>query len=351
MQRLSAIAISILIAGLSPAHAADPREIFGTILGEIGRQIEKNQHNNLQKNHLKRLHRLWTACSKGKLTACDRAAQFPNLNDEARAEISRMREAAEQRPAYERNFYACQKMNRVACEAALAYRYASDVDRVNLQNWQRAANHQYQQALSQFRRNEQNCHAGSVTACDAALTQRQLDESATSGIQRQRAQLLFSEEQRQLRVRQREAALREYTALHDACAAGQRAACKNAAAHPQVRQADIAFLKLRDRELGPITERVANFVAEAQTSISKEGVSIGGIVMALLGLFALIGTGAGVRQILRNRVSPTGVQADEPPRLDTNPPVEPPAHFSAQMFPLTGHMPTDVRRALFGVQQ
>ncbi len=43
MRRLSVIALIILVAGLSPTHAADPREIFGTILGEIGRQIDMNR--------------------------------------------------------------------------------------------------------------------------------------------------------------------------------------------------------------------------------------------------------------------------------------------------------------------
>lgn len=354
MRRLTAIAFIFLIASPSPLRAADPREIFGTLLGELGRQIERQQ----QKKQLKRLRPLWTACSNGDVAACDRAAQFPNLTDQGRAQIWRMREAAEQRPAYERNFYACQKMDRAACQAALAYRYASDVDRASLQKWQRAANRQRQQALTQFRRNERNCYAGSVRACDAALTQRQLDESAATGIQRQRTQLLYAEEQRQRREQERQArerqtraALRQYNGLRDRCVAGERAACQNAATHPQVPQADIAFLNRRDRELAPITERVVAFVADARSGGPNLGATTGGLLFPVLVLLAFIAAVVGVGRVLRNRATPPPASTNEPPGLAAMPPVEASPSFGGQIFPLTGHMPTDVRRALYGAQQ
>jgi hypothetical protein len=249
-------------------------------------------------------------------------------------------------------------MDRSACQAALAYRYGSDVDRANLQKWQRAANRQHQQSLAQFRRNERNCYGGSVRACDAALTQRQLNESAATGIQRQRTQLLYAEEQRQRqeqerqsRERQRQAALREYRALRERCVAGQRTACQNAVAHPQVPQADIAFLNRRDRELAPITERVVAFVSDTQSGSPILGAATGGLLFPVLALLALIAAVVSVGRILRYRVTPARSSTDEPPELAPKPSVEPPAPFGGQMFPLTGHMPTDVRRALYGAQQ
>jgi hypothetical protein len=402
MRRLFFIFFALLIVGNSPVLAADPNQIFDTILGEISRQIERKQ----QKKQLESLRPLWTACSKGDVAACDRAADFPNLTGQARADIERMREAAEQRPAYERNFSACQKMNQAACETALQYRYASDVDRSNLQNWRRAAIRQ--QALAQFHQNERLCYAGLIAACDAALAQRQLNESATNGIQSQRTRLLFAEEQRQLKERQeaanrqqaltrfrqndrncnagsiaacdaalaqrqldesaasriqsqrtrllfaenqRKAALREYTSLRNACTAGKRAACTNAVAHSQVPDADIAFLKRRDRELAPITERVVNYFADTQERGTRDGVPIGSIVPALLGFITLIGGLVGVRHVLRNHAASAGLRANEPPGLDAAPRTDPPVPFGGPTFPLTGHMPTDVRRALTGAKQ
>lgn len=343
MRRLLTIIFVFLIADASPLRAADPNQIFGTILGEIERQIERNQ----QKKQLDRLRPLWAACSNGDVAACDRAARVPNISDQARAKIWRMREAAEQRPHYERNFYACQKLDRDACVAALADQHASDVDRINLQNWQRTANQQHQQALNGFRQNERNCYAGSVGACDAALAQRHLDDRAGRQIESQRARIEHEEEQRQLREQQRKAALRDYIALRDACAADQRDACLKAAAHPQVPQADLAFLKRRDRELAPITERVAHFVAGAQAG-GRDAPPTVGLVSVLLGLIAIIGAAVGLRHVLRTRAAPAGIQAKEPPGFGAKPPIQAPVHSSGQTFPLTGHMPTDVRRALFG---
>ena len=76
MRRLSLILFALLIVGNSPVLAADPNQIFDTILGEISRQIERKQ----QKKQLERLRPLWTACSKGDVAACDRAARFSKPN-------------------------------------------------------------------------------------------------------------------------------------------------------------------------------------------------------------------------------------------------------------------------------
>ena len=266
-------------------------------------------------------------------------------------------------------------MNQAACEAALQYRYASAVDRSNLQNWQRAAIRQ--QALAAFRQNERHCYAGLIAACDAALAQRQLNESATNGIQSQRRRLLFAEEQRQLKERQeaanrqqaltqfrqndrncnagsiaacdaalaqrqldesatsriqsqrtrllfaenqRKAALREYTSLRNACTAGKRAACTKAVAHSQVPHADIAFLKRRDRELAPITERVVNFLPTLRRAALAMAFLSGSIVPALLGfVHAHRRRGWRPSRPAQSRLHRPDLRANEPPGFDAAP--------------------------------
>ncbi len=345
MQRLNVIAIAILIFSHSPARAADPGQFFGAILGEIGRQIEHQQ----QKKQLRQLRPLWRACSKGNVAACDRAAKFPNLTNQARVELWRMREAARLRPAYERNFYACQKMDPSACQAALAYRYASDIDRRRLQNWLQAANRQHQQALAEFRLKERICHAGLLSACDEALKLRPSNERAAIAIQNQRRRLVLAKRERQRAERQRKEAVREYNTLRDKCIAGERVACRTAAAHPQVGQADIVFLRRREHELAPIKERFVNFVSNAEKQGKSSGISAVGVVGVALALLVLIAGAIGARHGLLNGVYSGPPGQDKGP--DPSPFVEPQAHFGKQTFPLTGHMPTDVRRALYGAQQ
>ena len=396
MRIFAAILFSVLAT--LPAISADPGQIFSTILGELGRQIERDH----QRQQAQRLRPLWNACARGEVAACDRAARFPNLNNKGRAEIRRMREAAQLRPAYERNFYACQKMERAACQAALAYPYMSDTDRVNLQRWKRQAAQRHD-ALAAFSRNQRDCYAGSIPACTSAIGQRHLNESAIPGLERQlaqlreaererlarerdrqaalamlrltkrkcyggsiaactaaitnaeidargrrdlehqRARLQSAQRQRDARERQRQAAIQEYVGLRNDCADGNRAACTRAAAHPHVRAADIASLEQRARELAPLTERVATlFVASGSDSPDDPGSDA---VIILFSALALIGAVIGAVYVGRN-VTPRASFSAKPasPEAPSDQPVNQPT--TAVHFPLTGHMPTDVRHVL-----
>jgi hypothetical protein len=398
MRLLTLILLCALATAPSPVLSADPGQIFSSILGEIGRQIEREQ----QRKQLRRLRPLWNACAGGELDACDRAARFPNLNDRARADIARMREAAELRPAYERNFYACQKMERAACQAALAYPYLSETDRVNLQNWQRKAD-EHHNALAAVHQNQNDCYAGSIAACTAAIGAPHLDASVIAGLERQRAQLQAAERRRQAQERQRDvaraalhrssqecyagsiaactaaisnvlidaharrdlethladlqraerqrrtreqqrqAAVRAYLRLRKDCAAGQRQACQSALSHDQVRSGDIAFLKQRDYELAPFTERMVNFFTHADpASASNTGHAL---TFVLLGAFALVGAGFVTIHVVGKRTSGASPPREPPPAkpFAAEHPTEP---TPVAPFPLTGHLPTDVRRVL-----
>ncbi len=353
------IALTIFVAAQSPARAADPSQIFGTILGEINRQIERKQ----RKRQHKRLRPLITACSKGDITACDRALEFRNLTDNARNQIWRMRMATEQRPDYERNFYACQKMDVAACDAALQYEFASDTDRRNLQKWQNAANQQRHQALAAFRRLEASCYNGSISDCDAALAQRPLNETALSRLQEQRNRLQYAHEQRlreerrrreqqradqERRERERLKAQAQYKALRQACETGTRSACVEAASHAQVLQSDIAFLNRREQELAPIAERAMKLVASAVPDDISKTITSSNTILAALGFTALCVIAVGIRR-RANGTSTTASRNEDPPWFDPEPDDEQSTtQTTAQAFPLTGHMPTDVRRALYG---
>ena len=346
MRRLTAIAFLFFIVSLSPVGAADPGGVFGAILGEFGRQIERQQH----KKQLNRLRPLWQACARGNVTACDRAASFPNLTNQARRQLWHMREAAVHRPAYERNFYACQKLDATACQAALNYRYASDIDRSKLRKWRRTANRKNSQVLAEFRLKERICLAGLLSACDEALALRHRDERAVPAIQRQRNRLIVAKQQRQRQEQRRIAAVRQYNALRDKCTAGERVACKSAVAHPQVPQDDIAFLNRRHRELAPITEGVVNFVSNVDIAPNNLPISTEGIIGAVFVLLVVIAGVIAIRSGALDSMNPARTLGDMPPAPDPKPDSEPHPHFTEQMFPLTGHMPTDVRRALYGTQ-
>ncbi len=399
MQFLSALLSIMLAMGASPALSADPSQLFSTILGEIGRQIE----HETQRKQLKRLRPLWEACAAGDVAACDRAAGFPNLTNQARADIARMRHAAELRPAYERNFYACQKMDRAACRAALAYPYLSDPDRRNLQSWLRRADQdqeilaasrhsqracyagsisacdaainerrldetaisdlerhrdrlreeelerqsrerQRQEELAAFRRNQRSCHSGSIAACDAALNNRHLNESAIPDLEQRRSQLQLAERQRRAREEQRQAEIREYARLRKRCADGERKACKSAATHAQVRASDIAFFERRDRELAPMREQVANFFGSADAG------SGGAMGLVVLGMITLCGVGAGTLYVMRHR-TPFSLARPDPPVFEPDQSAPTADAGAVRTFALTGHMPTDVRRAILEASQ
>lgn len=405
MRFLTALLLCTLATASSPVYAADPNQIFSTILGELGRQIERKQ----QKKQLRRLRPLWEACANRDVDACDRAARFPNLTDEARSAIARMRHNAEIWPDYERNFYACQKWDRAACQAALAYPYLDDTDRSNLEAWKRVADQRHD-ALDAFRQNQRECHGGSLTACDAAIrerhldesvipdlerqriwlqaeqrerqareqqrrndvdrfhrhqrncyngsipacdaviSERHLDESVVPDIERQRTRLKAAERQRRALEQQRQAAVREYDQLRTSCTQGDRAACKRAAAHPQVGSSDLAFLEKRDRELAPITERVTNLFAQADLGGSKDAGSSGAVGLALLSVITLLGGVAGAVFVIRSRGSVPPARS-EPPSLVAETPAPSGDQKTPLMFPLTGHMPTDIRHAIILANQ
>jgi hypothetical protein len=71
-------------------------------------------------------------------------------------------------------------------------------------------------------------------------------------------------------------------------------------------------------------------------------------LVSLVGILALIGAGVGAVFILRKRNGPVPFHAGEPPPFKAAAPDESVADVSENLFPLTGHMPTDVRRALSG---
>ncbi len=80
----------------------------------------------------------------------------------------------------------------------------------------------------------------------------------------------------------------------------------------------------------------------------NDGASPGHLVFGVLGALVLVGTVFGIRFGLRKRDTPDRPTTDEPPGLAAKPSVEPQARFDGEMFPMTGHMPIDVRRALNG---
>ncbi len=306
-----------------------------------------------------------------------------------------MRHAAERHQAFVQDFQACQRMDGAACQAALAYPQLSDTDRVRLMNWKRNAD-QHQDAIADFRRNHHACQVGSIAACSAAINARRLDPSAIPELERQRARLQQADQERQAalaelrqsqrncysgsisactaamssrhvavsersnlqnqrdrlqraeqqrqaaeRERQRQAAIREYERLRTDCAGGKRPACSEAAAHAQVRSSDIAFFKQRDRELAPLTERRANVFSAVNSS---DGGSSRPSMPALIGVLAICA--AGLVYVVRTRAPAPPAERVPPsltPPVSAKPPTTPTTIVN---FPLTGHMSTDVRRAL-----
>jgi hypothetical protein len=401
MQFLAVILMFWLATAPFPALAADPSQVFSTILGEIGRQIEHQQ----REQQIKRLRPHWEACARGDTAACDRAARFPGLNAQGRAEIERMRQAAERHQAFVRDFQACQRMDGAACQAALAYPPLSDTDRARLMDWKRNAD-QHQDALADFRRNQRACYAGSVAACSAAIDAHQLDPGALPALEQQRTRLQSAEQQRQAAERQRQAdlaefqqdrrncsagliaactaaiansqagvserrqleiqrdrlqraeqqrhaveqqrlaAIREYERLRTDCTEGKRTACARAVTHAQARSPDLAVLKQRDRELAPFTERLSNILSGVNLANVARGGPTTLVLSAVLGLLALAGAGFGTVYVVRHRAS-APPDDREPPSLAPQQSLEQPSEpTTAANFPLTGHMPTDVRSAL-----
>ena len=113
----------------------------------------------------------------------------------------------------------------------------------------------------------------------------------------------------------------------------------------------IGFLNRRTRELTTVSMRIAKFVADTQSAGTSAGNFIGYLVLALLGALALIAAMAGARKVLQHRGAPAPFTREEPPGFEPERSGQAQPHVCEAMFPLTGHMPSDVRRALYGAQQ
>ncbi len=108
----------------------------------------------------------------------------------------------------------------------------------------------------------------------------------------------------------------------------------------------VAFFKQRDRELAPFTERLANVFSAISVANGGSSSPSG---PALLGVLALCA--AGLFYVVRKRAPALPAEREPPslapqvqaPQVSAEQPTEP---ATAVTFPLTGHMPTDVRRAL-----
>ncbi|MEO0793066.1 MAG: hypothetical protein AAFY27_11050 [Pseudomonadota bacterium] len=179
--RISAVIIFSCFIASAPAQAADPVDIFGSILGEIERHIERRQHIP----EPERLAPLLRACMGGNLAECDRAVRLPNLSRAAREEIARIRAEVVARAAFERNFRDCQKSDRMACKSALAYPDLKQVDRNRLETWLQTAQENIEDRRA-FWADQEQCVSGSIAACDRALANPQAVASYVAGIKRQR---------------------------------------------------------------------------------------------------------------------------------------------------------------------
>lgn len=227
--RIFAFLIVVSFAGLfsHKSVAADPKDIFGAILGEIGKQVQRQQERKLNK----RLRPLWQACAEGNVAACDQAASFP-LNRQGRQQLRLMRELAVERPNYERNWFACQKMEAGACAAALRYQGASENDRRKLRQWYRQANEKQQRFQAEQQRRLQTRHdcfaRRLMSACSELLSGSSLSFNDKVRITNMRRELV-AEEQRQ---RALDANRIAFQALARSCFNGQLVQCWDAISHP-----------------------------------------------------------------------------------------------------------------------
>jgi hypothetical protein len=386
----------IFLMGASSAQAADPKELFGAILGQIEGHIQRKQ----QRNFRKRIKPYWQACARGDVDACDRAETFP-LSPQSRAQLERMRELAIGRPEYERNWYACQKMDIAACSAALRFPGAAANDRRSLHGWLRRASEQ--QRREQASQHEQQklrsqCLVYRVmSACSELLASSSLSQVDRSRVYQLREQLLA----KQRRERAAEASRVAFQALARKCFDGQLHACQDAISHPgaihtdklrliakrdQVRaendarerrladQREFSRLKTdcfssnlknacvaaaehrlasqmerrrferKQYELSSLPEQLMSLFAKATSgagwTLEDNLVPILIIVLCILGAAVMVGYA--IRVLRRRRSNPP----PSPPKVPVPEPVLA-APFTTT-FPLTGHLPTDVRQVLHG---
>ena len=376
-------------------HAADSKDIFGNILGEISRQIERKQHKKQQR----RLQPLWQACASGDVAACDKAAEYP-LTPQSRQDLARMRDIAVRRPQFQRDWITCQQFDITACNAAMEFPGLVARDRAQLRIWRRtatqrelqehraqadqlrlkreyrqlqdsclvlgrpnnchqAANHKLaterdrqrfnrkRTAIarkSEFQRLRTACFAGNTNSCRLAKRHRAASTGDRVALKAQEKKLIAEAQAHQ----QREHDRRAFANLRHGCLEkNELAACQVAAAHHLASAKIRETFRQKEWELSSLTQQALSFLADDTSALRTSSLSSTSLIVGALTLPLVI---LAIFQLLRNllpklalirRSEPNGLPEND--RSDTRPEVP---FFTP--IPLTGHMPTDVRRVLYG---
>jgi hypothetical protein len=338
----------ILLANTASVNAADPKELFGAILGQIENQIQRKQ----QRKFRKRLMPLWQACAKGKVDACDAAATFP-LNAPTRAKLERLRDIAARRPQFEQHWYACQKMDVAACAAALDYPGIATNDRRSLQGWyhkatliERKKERERQLAVEHHVRLRTTClQQERLEACREVLGSSTLSSQGGAIVRRQIGKLVARQERMQAAEAARQGEQRRFNKLRSDCLTGDvKTACVAASGHSLASQTERTRFERKEDELSSLPERLMSTFAEA-TSGADWKIPTGlapNLVIALCIAGAVASLGYATLRLNRVRTA-------QPSRPPEQPPEEPSfARPFATDFPLTGHLPADVRQVLHG---
>lgn len=397
MRHTTSIILSLIfLTSSTSAQAADPKELFGAIIGEIQGHIERKQ----QRKFRKRLKPYWQACARGDVDACNTAETF-RLNPQNRARLERMRELAIGRPEYERNWYACQKMDAAACSAALRFPGAAAKDRSSLQGWlQQATQQQRRVQADQQEQQKLRSHCLEyrvIDACSELLASSSISQVDRSRVYQLRGQLLA----KQQRERAAEASRVAFQALARKCFDGHLHSCQEAVSHSGAISSDkhrlitkrdqiltendarerrlaeqrkfsrlrsdcfasnlkIACVAAAEHRLASQTERrrferkqyeLSSLPEQLMSSFTKATSGAGWtlppnlapmLIIALCFAGAAAMVGYAIRLLRRRRTKPPPL----PPRALAEEPVL--AAPFASTFPLTGHLPTDVRQVLHG---
>ena len=215
---LVCVAVLVILSSGHSAQAADGRQIFDFLAGQIGQEIERDQQRQFQRQEQNRIRQQqrehtraynqllpqWNACFGGDLAACDRASASPILSFEDRQRLinarasaiervrqqtqERERVAAQQRQADEqaqreaeisRSFERCQSFDVGGCEVVLASAFANADQRVRVMGWKASA--------EEFEVLRNACQGGSAGACDQALASPVADAAAQADLRRWRA--------------------------------------------------------------------------------------------------------------------------------------------------------------------
>lgn len=454
---LRIFSLLIFLAITGSAKAADAKDLFGALLGQIENQIQRKQ----QRQFRKRLRPLWQSCAKGNVDACDAAARFP-LNRQDRVQLERMRTIAVQRPEFERNWHACKNLNADACRAALRYPVLNAQGRQTLNVWRqraiasdrqtarqrtylglrfdcltndalRACNNalgysnldreerakltaRRRQILDQKTQHEQandaprralqalmqQCFSGRLSGCRDAISHslatqtdrqrliakrdqiftdtetraRRLSETRRarrlqadcmhqdnlascrkllgasaliakdrSAIVRQFSQLVIRQERKEKAEAARQAEQQRFNQLHSNCLSDEvKTACVAAAEHRLASQSERSRFRRKEYELSSLPEQlVATFAKAASDGGLKAPTGLTPILVIALGI-AGVGALVGYLVLLVKRMPIAG--SDRPPEQRAKEPEF--ATAFASDFPLTGHLPTDVRQVLYG---